>query len=493
MSSVLSDNDWIRIEESFNLLSLALTLVERGLLSFSDPVDKSRTTRQAFIRKIRCRKGNFVVFSSCFVVGKHYEHLGHEYVAFLLHGRGRQFGQESVLQLSSQYETVFRANMTKVVQFINVKELLPHLLEKRLLTLEEASSFGNGKGNEDIFELFRLLKGKGPTAFCLFVDCIREEKQHIGHKDLYSLVTDEGVLASPQQTKPCELSCGEALTSQEYHDRRHKFEKYYHSGQWAMCDALAQVCMESSVVEVKTIGHLELALSYVFRVSEKDVVDHVGKADVLCRELENSNRTFLSGRCKYILALLYYYLGDNVQAREYVGEAKEILFSVEVGEDKTFAAYCDAVISATNLTEKSSRYEFQEVIHKFETSLFYSSRTHDMDILVIYSFLRLGRLYLGRTETKITACKNEDRIQKSRDCQQKLTADFYSKMDDRCKGLYHLNEYDICMSTGKNSSSADVSLRKAEYFVQRSKCAMDEKAIKVRLREHYSTPQISVS
>ena len=470
---MLSEDHWTEIEESLNLLSLAPTLLERGLLSFGDHVDESRGCRQKFLREIRRQDDSVIAFSACFVPGERYEHLGH---ASLLHGRS-PFAEEMVMKLSSHYETVFRINMTKVIQLINVKQLVPHLLEKRLLTPDEATSFDSSKGNKEIFRLFKLLKSKGPTAFSLFVDCIRDEKQHCGHKELHTLVTEQfEPLVSPEGAKPCELSCGEALTSQEYHDRRHLFEMYYHSGQWEECERLAEECMESTVIEVQVIGHLELALSYVFRVCEERVVYHITEAEVLCKQLENFNRTFLSGRCKYLLALLYHYLGDVFQARKYVCEAKEILFGVKVGEDKTFTAYCDAIISASNLTKNSSEFEFHEVIQKFETSLYYSSHTYDMGILTIYSFLRLGRLYLGRTEMKITVCQNRDRIQRSKDCQLKLETDFYSKMDDRCKGLYHLEEYDVlCMSVEENSSERHEQLKAAEYYVQRSKCSMDAK------------------
>ena len=325
MNSVLSEDDWKNIEESLNLIELSPALIERKLLSLRDPLDITPTQ---FLRKIR-ENGKETVLSSCFVVGERNEHLGHEYVACLLHGK-RRYAEDKLLRLSSHYEDVFTANMTKVVRLLSVKELLPHLVEKRLLTSDESSSFST-YGTEDVLRLFIILKTKGPTAFSSLVECIGDEKQHVGHKELYSLVTEGNPLPSPKPAKPCELSCGEELTSQEYHDRRHQFEKYYHSGQWDECLKLAKDCMQSSVLEVKVIGLLELALSYVFRVNEVQVVHHVGKAEHLCMKIENSHRTFLSGRCKYLLALLYHYLVEPERAKRYIGEAKEILFSVEVG------------------------------------------------------------------------------------------------------------------------------------------------------------------
>ena len=166
------------------------------------------------------------------------------------------------------------------------------------------------------------------------------------------------------------------------------------------------------------------------------------------------------------------------KAKHYIMEAKDILFAVEVGEDKSFAMYCDAIISAATLTDKSSQYEFDVVTHKFEVALIYSQFTYDMDILVIYCFLRLGRLYLGKTEKK---CANEEHVQLSKDCQLKLKSDFYSKMDEQCRGLYYLNECDLHMSTSKIVLAAE-SAKQAKVYAEQSGCPLDIEAVRIRLK-----------
>ena len=479
MTSLLSEDDWKNIEISLNLLELAPVLTERNLMPLGALVSTTDTYRSEFLREIRRNKDKFVAFSSCFDDEERYEHLGHDYVACLLHKR--PYSTKRLIKLSSYYEAAIQANMTKVVQWISLKELKTHFLEKRLLTSDEMYSF-TSCNKKDIFRLFEILRSKGPTAYALFVDCLHDEREHRGHRELHSLLTRHQTPPSPKPTKPRALSCGKELCSEEYHERRHKFERYYHSGQWSECEKLANECMASGIIEIQVIGHLELALSYVFRVEEQHVLYHVREAEMLCAQIENFNRTFLLGRCKYLQALLYHYKAEYVLARQFIVEAKDILFAVEVGEDKSFAVYCDAIISATSLTENSSGYEFQEVIKKFETSLSYSSSTYDMDILSVYSYLRLGRLYLGRTETNLSICKDKDHIQSSRDCQLKLKVDYYTEMDDRCKALYHLNEYDILMIIGEHSSARD-QLQMAKQYVKRSKCSMDEMAVQARLTE----------
>jgi hypothetical protein len=187
--------------------------------------------------------------------------------------------------------------MSKVVELLSLKDLMPHLHQRRLLTSDEAKSLSIAV-KKDVLAFFRILKSKGPTAFAILVECVGDEKQHIGHHELYTIITEDQPLPTPNPAKPCELSCGPELTCQEYHDRRHQFEKYYHSGRWEECYKLAQICMGASSPEVRVIGHLELALSYVFRINKEEVCHHVTEAEILCKNIENSNGMFLSDRCK---------------------------------------------------------------------------------------------------------------------------------------------------------------------------------------------------
>lgn len=480
MNPLLPEKYWDDIKRCLNIPEIAPKLIERGLMLIGDPAENTSDYRSKIISKVRQGgKKTFSQFSSCFEAD-HYEHMGHTYIACLLHNR--QYADEHTISLSSQYKEIFSRNMTRVVELLNVKCLIPQLVEKRLITHDEVTYFHNNDKGETL-KLFSIIESKGPTAFYLLVQCIGDDKEHIGHKELHSLILEKQLVLSPspKRAKPANLATEGPLSDQEYHDRRHNFEEYYHSGQWDNVQSLAEECMESSVLEVQVIGHLELALSYIFRLKEDTVLRHVSKAEAICKTIENSNRTFLSGRCKYLLALLYHYLENPVKANQYINEAKGILFHVEVAEDKSFAMYCDAIISSTSLTDKSSQYEFTEVTHKFEIALNYSLHTYDMDILVIYSFLRLSRLYLGTTVTRIKSLVDEERIQQSKDCQEKLKISYYNKMDERCRGLYYLNECDLCMVTGETDLAVK-SAKQAEGFAELSGCPLDMQAVQVRLK-----------
>ena len=142
-----------------NFVELAPTLVERCLLPLGNRVDNTYTYRSEFVRRVRENEETFVDFASCFDTGERYDHLGHDYLACLLHGRF--FAPEKLIKLSDHYEEVIAR---KIVRGVNLKELKAHLLEKRLLTFDEACSF-TSDGMEVIFRLFEILASKGPTAY----------------------------------------------------------------------------------------------------------------------------------------------------------------------------------------------------------------------------------------------------------------------------------------------------------------------------------------
>ena len=70
---------------------------------------------------------------------------------------------------------------------LNLTYLLPHLLQKRLVTAEEDEQLrqANRSTLDKNDEFLRILKTKGSTAFSKFLEALYEENQHLGHEDLY--------------------------------------------------------------------------------------------------------------------------------------------------------------------------------------------------------------------------------------------------------------------------------------------------------------------
>lgn len=71
---------------------------------------------------------------------------------------------------------------------LNLPCLLPHLMQRKLLTASEERRLksGQAKTDRDInSEFIDYLKTKGSRAFPLFLESLKDEDEHLGHADLW--------------------------------------------------------------------------------------------------------------------------------------------------------------------------------------------------------------------------------------------------------------------------------------------------------------------
>ena len=77
-----------------------------------------------------------------------------------------------------------RPHYRRMIDNLNVRTLLPHLIDKGLLTLGEQEQLESMLSHDQNVYLLRILQRKGNGWFRLFLECLKEEKEHLGHKDL---------------------------------------------------------------------------------------------------------------------------------------------------------------------------------------------------------------------------------------------------------------------------------------------------------------------
>ena len=65
-----------------------------------------------------------------------------------------------------------------------MRMLLPHLLEKGLVSPYEHDTLDRMVPYDQNMYLLRILPGKGKDSFKRFLECLKDEKEHLGHKDL---------------------------------------------------------------------------------------------------------------------------------------------------------------------------------------------------------------------------------------------------------------------------------------------------------------------
>lgn len=235
--------------------------------------------------------------------------------------------------------------------------------------------------------------------------------------------------------------------------------------------------MKSKQPDVRVIGLLEMALSWIFR-SDKDYspVHCIERAKVICQIIIGNNKSFLLGRCEYLLSLYFRYEGDFDTARRHIEKARFHLFDVTSGEDKSFAYYCHATLEAECLNDESPPEKFKEVEELFE-----KARGHalfaNLDILVVYSDLQLSRLYIGTTHTKLIFTKDKDRLSMAKNCLLRIEQQL-DKLDLRRQSLFHLIMADWSYSCN-NVDCAFEHAQKASELAQKGGLPLEIKAAKL--------------
>ena len=70
---------------------------------------------------------------------------------------------------------------------MNLEALLSHLLKKKLLSqceYQELDFRRELRQRQNQYFLLNILPGKGRGAFNKFLECLKAEKEHLGHQDI---------------------------------------------------------------------------------------------------------------------------------------------------------------------------------------------------------------------------------------------------------------------------------------------------------------------
>ena len=91
-------------------------------------------------------------------------------------------------------------NAVNFQELIDLSTLIPHLASKFLLSDEDLEYMTNKHftRSDKITKLLQIIPTKGKSGFQLFMHAIKEEKTHLGHKELYQIVSQCESLDTPQ-------------------------------------------------------------------------------------------------------------------------------------------------------------------------------------------------------------------------------------------------------------------------------------------------------
>ena len=91
----------------------------------------------------------------------------------------------------------------------------------------------------------------------------------------------------------------------------------------------ADECMKSTHLDVRVIGLLEMALSWIFR-SNKDYspVHCIERAQMVCQTINGNNKSFLLGRCEYLLSLYTFVIKETLTLHVSILKRQGITYSM---------------------------------------------------------------------------------------------------------------------------------------------------------------------
>ena len=455
----------------------------------SDALDTQKMSR--VLDSLKEKPNGFTGFLAC-VKGER-SHLGHLYITSLL--QGTQFASEPELQLSALCKQRIDENLSRLTKGINFFSLMPHLqqsfhlpcsgVQAQLFNNDDAKNLRNVKGtNERIRQLFLILETKGPLAHSQFAACMRAERDHMTHHELFRDIfgnlnfppdlqrsSVEDYLASDETCTQLEMDG--ILGGNNYDKLMERF--YLHQNddghQKLQIEAEKVMAQEDSPPELQALYQIELAHSLIFKTENEAAMELLFAALEICDKILGDNAFFIYGRCHYTLADLYRFTNDYERAKEHSGKALGALDCVKPGLDTANAHYVNGCIMLERHSTKSSTPMDIQMIERFFNSAIHDGEDSDVArrVTTPQSYCRLAQLYMC---SAIGVIGNEDNLKKARqllDACKRCDLDIISQ---RSRYLYYVTESDWYTING-DTEKADDAAMKAHQIAEKTSYALE--------------------
>lgn len=380
-----------------NAAELMPELIRRGVLDSKDRVaimdGKPKSERP---QELLCRvhsRGPETILKFCQCLWREKKHLGHRYAAALLQGQD-VFESESAL-LSKHIKEHLMTIEPVLQEFLNLEELQTYLVKYELCTQSEIDAYVVNQlreRSERIQCLLGIIDTKGPDAYLLFLKCLSEEKEHLGHVELYKMIVsqlDHTATAScePRVVKPMpHIKLAGKLCGRRYDTWMKHIQTYQYNLQWKSLMIFTQQLMQSRYTDVKILGMLTQATGHVYRGNVERAKSLVERAIGKCSKACCTNGTILQGRCYYVLSAMHRNYGRYESAREYLYFAAQTFINVAPGEDTSIFFYQ----SASQHALQNHRKEAEEA---FSTAIEHSEK-HSSGLPVIHARSCIGNALL---------------------------------------------------------------------------------------------------
>ena len=378
-------------------------------------------------------------------------HLGHGYVKALL--QGTYYCSDDDLHKAADIRRKVESNLSRMMD-IELPSLVPFLSSHFLLTKDEKTLLTTKSEvqNQNVLQFFDILDTKGPLAYLKFVHCLSQEKSHPTHNELYKLLchkTDELALAvcdRPTERTSNRLVMEGALAQKKYKRLFAKIKEDLYNGDWIAMKRGVDECLRSEIPEVRVVGLLENAYSWVLHCNDTKVQKIIDEAKELCKtELSGSNAVFLKARAEYILSAMYRYK-QNDKALECAEKAMALLFNTERGEDSAHANYnhaCALVAKGNPSDAAQIMYEFTFAVNVELVDQAASCRSNKWSQMVTSKSLIRQAMFLLNSNKNIPGITDKIRQENITEASSSLAKMNVPSLSNRIKCLYYLAESEL--------------------------------------------------
>ena len=416
-------------------------------------------------------------------------HLGHASLVELMRIDETLLESEDY-KCNDKIEEIIRTSLNTFIECTNVDELLPIMESKQLLTcydIEELAKNTHYKKAKHIFT--ELLRTKGHRGYIIFLECLDEEKQHTGHREIVKKINSsfkECRMYRPRKYVLRELQMWlkpkGILSTREYFQDLENFMFLCQNsnGSKLSCEIQKYILKHKGAPEAEAVGLLVRASLFKFENKVRQLNETKVKMEQQINLIEHSvNRKIILGNWYILLSCWNCHEGRYGKAKEYLGKAKEEMFSLASGDDRGNIFYNEASLMIEQSNKLRGKEEEEVITLLQEAIRCFHSTSDKMSIMLIRCHLKKAHCHIGSSLVNTCIARREVHLKKARSI-----LDLIEKQSTclplRLQMHYHIAQCDYHRATNKRSQAVDF-VKKGLSLDHQNKFNRDRQYLEARL------------
>jgi len=418
-------------------------------------------------------------------------HLGHASLVELM-TVDEALLQSEDYKCNDKIEEIIQKNLNTFIECTNVDELLPIMESKQLLTcyeIEELEKKTYKKKAKYIFT--ELLRTKGHRGYITFLECLDEEKQHTGHNEIVAKINasfKDCKMYRPQKYVLREMQMWlkpkGILSTREYFRDLENFMFLCQNNNACKLDCEIQqyILKHRGAPEAKAVGLLVRALRFKFENKAIQLNETKIEVEQQINLIEhNVNRKIILGNWYILLSCWNRHEGRYEKAKEYLGKAKEEMFSIASGDDRGNIFYNEASLVFEQNSKLRGNKEEEVITLLQEAIRCFHSTSDKMNIMLIRCHLKKAHCHLQLGSSLVNTCIARREVHLKKACS---ILDLLEKQTNclplRLHMHFHIIQCDYHRATNKKPKAIDF-VRRGLALDNGNKFGRDRQYLEARL------------